>query len=254
LINRNFRVELDAKTIQVNSVTFNFDISESMRTRESARDSFLLAKTPELINQLMRHTQAHSIERIFDLGIFKGGSVALYNELFSPKQLVAIEHATEPVAALNDYIASRNLETVIRTYYGTDQADAGALRRICHENFGAAPLDLVVDDASHFYDQTKASFNALFPLLRPEGLYVIEDWAWNHWPGDHWKNPDGVFYGKRPLSDLVFEIVKTCASSLESLVKNITITGSVAYIQRGYATFDPEWDVSNAYLCHNETR
>ena len=38
------------------------------------------------------------------------------------------------------------------------------------------PLDLVIDDASHLYGPTMASFEVLFPRLRPGGLYVIEDW------------------------------------------------------------------------------
>jgi predicted O-methyltransferase YrrM len=254
LVDKNFRIDLDATEFHLNSVRFNLDISESMRTRESSRDAFLLAKTPELINQLIRHTQTISVERIFDIGIFKGGSVALYNELFSPKKLIAVEHATTPVAALSEYISSRNLESKIHPYYGTDQADIATMNRICDESFGTEPLDLVVDDASHFYEQTKASFNTLFPRVRPEGLYVIEDWAWNHWPGDFWKNSNGAFFGKRPLSDLVLEIVKTCATSLEGAVKNVTITGSVAYIQRGYSKLDHGWDVSRAYLSHSETK
>jgi SAM-dependent methyltransferase len=43
------------------------------------------------------------------------------------------------------------------------------------------PLDLVFDDASHFYRFSKVSFETLFPLLRPGGLYVIEDWSWVCW-------------------------------------------------------------------------
>jgi predicted methyltransferase len=35
-------------------------------------------------------------------------------------------------------------------------------------------LDLVVDDTSHL-GPTRASFNTLFPRLRPGGVYVIED-------------------------------------------------------------------------------
>ena len=35
----------------------------------------------------------------------------------------------------------------------------------------------MIDDASHLYNETSASFNVLFPRLRPGGLYVIEDWS-----------------------------------------------------------------------------
>ena len=46
----------------------------------------------------------------------------------------------------------------------------------------ADELDLVVDDASHTYEETRASFEFLFPLLSPGGVYVIEDWSWAHPP------------------------------------------------------------------------
>lgn len=37
---------------------------------------------------------------------------------------------------------------------------------------------MVIDDASHTYELTRKSFEILFPLLKPGGLYIIEDWAW----------------------------------------------------------------------------
>ena len=55
----------------------------------------------------------------------------------------------------------------------------------------ADELDLVVDDASHTYEETKASFEFLFPLLRPGGIYVIEDWSWAHHP--NYQSPDAPF-------------------------------------------------------------
>jgi len=42
----------------------------------------------------------------------------------------------------------------------------------------ADEVDLVVDDACHAYEETKASFEFLFPLLQPGGIYLIEDWSW----------------------------------------------------------------------------
>jgi predicted O-methyltransferase YrrM len=241
-----------SQQLQVGSVLFDLDISESMRTKESRGNTFLLAKTPEMISNLLRRTENQKVGRIFDLGIFKGGSVAMYNELFTPEKLVAIEYQSEPVAALTDYIKNRDLESVVRPYYSTDQSDARRLDQICATEFKDEPIDLVIDDASHFYEQTKSSFNTLFPKLRPEGLYVIEDWGWSHWPGDHWQKPTGALFGKTPLSVLVFEIIMSCASTLESAIKNVTVTGSVAYIERGYAQLPTNWDISGAYLTRNE--
>ena len=66
---------------------------------------------------------------------------------------------------------------MVHAYYGVDQGDAATLRRIVADEFGGEPLDLVIDDASHLLDPTRSSFNVLFPLLRPGGVYVIEDWG-----------------------------------------------------------------------------
>ena len=61
-----------------------------------------------------------------------------------------------------------------------DQADRAGSPRSSSEAFGDQPLDLVIDDCSHLYEATRASFNELFPRLRPGGLYWIEDWPWAH--------------------------------------------------------------------------
>jgi hypothetical protein len=46
----------------------------------------------------------------------------------------------------------------------------------CTDEFGQDPLDLVIDDASHLYGPSLATFETLFPALREGGLYVLEDW------------------------------------------------------------------------------
>ena len=76
--------------------------------------------------------------------------------------------------------STRDLGAVVRPYYGVDQADGDRLREIVAAEFRGEPIDLVVDDASHRYGATLASFETLFPLMRPGGLYVIEDWAGLH--------------------------------------------------------------------------
>ena len=75
----------------------------------------------------------------------------------------------------------------------------------------ADELDLVVDDASHTYEETRASFEFLFPLLSPGGIYVIEDWSWAHHPD--YQSPDAPFSKGRALSNLLFEQIMLMGST-----------------------------------------
>ena len=67
--------------------------------------------------------------------------------------------------------------TPFRPLFGVDQGNRAQMLEIMDREFGDAPLDLVVDDASHLYEETKASLEVLLPRVRPGGLFIIEDWA-----------------------------------------------------------------------------
>ncbi|MFG2062577.1 class I SAM-dependent methyltransferase [Micromonospora sp. NPDC048871] len=70
-------------------------------------------------------------------------------------------------------------EPRLRTIKGS-QADAGFLTELAGR---IGPLDIVIDDGSHLSADVILSFQTLFPLLRPGGLYVIEDLQTSYWPG-----------------------------------------------------------------------
>jgi len=61
-----------------------------------------------------------------------------------------------------------------------DQGDGQFLDSMARE-FG--PFDIVIDDGSHFSHHVITSFNALFPHVRPGGMYVVEDLQTSYWPG-----------------------------------------------------------------------
>jgi hypothetical protein len=71
-------------------------------------------------------------------------------------------------------------------------------------------LDLVLDDCSHLYEPTRASFNEPFPRLRPRGAYVIEDRQSAH-PTVGSESSEGLFPGHLPLTRLLFQIVLAVA-------------------------------------------
>lgn len=154
-----------------------------------------------------------------ELGIWNGGSVAFWYECLKPVKHVAIDYLpTQDTPYFKKYIQSERLENSIKTYWGTDQADRSKLLEICSREFDG-PLDLVIDDASHFYHETKASFETFFPLLRPGGFYVIEDWAWAF--AKERQQPNHPYRGKIPLSRLVVEITSVTGSS-KGLISSVS--------------------------------
>jgi predicted O-methyltransferase YrrM len=166
----------DALDVEFDGVRFVSGFVE----REGSDDSFTLVKSPDLVTRYDRLLAGFDASRIVELGIKYGGSTAFFAVRARPHKLVAIEFESTRVAHLDRFIETRGLAAAIRPYFGVDQGDRDKVRAILAEEFGSEPLDLVVDDASHRYGPTLASFETIFPLLRPNGLYIIEDWTGLH--------------------------------------------------------------------------
>jgi predicted O-methyltransferase YrrM len=147
-------------------------------------DGLILWKSRGLVEQyraFWAERPAFSPRQVFELGVWKGGSVVFWAEALRPDRLVAVdkrEGSDSP--AFESYLAARTPR--LQVHWAVDQSDQGRLRTLLDGAFDGL-LDLVIDDASHLYGPTRASFETLFPRLRPGGLYVIEDWAWAHWRG-----------------------------------------------------------------------
>jgi hypothetical protein len=66
-------------------------------------------------------------------------------------------------------------------FYQVGQNDEACLKEFLS---GFEPPTIIIDDASHQCDMTVLSFEILFPVLKPGGIYVIEDCHTSYWP-DH---------------------------------------------------------------------
>jgi demethylmacrocin O-methyltransferase len=104
--------------------------------------------------------------RILEIGIggYKqgtgGSSLRMWRTYFPKARVYGID------------IEPRDLrEPRIRTFCG-DQADEEFLREVIRR---VGTPDLVIDDGSHRSRDVDRSFEVLFPLLAPDGVYVIED-------------------------------------------------------------------------------
>jgi predicted O-methyltransferase YrrM len=221
----------------------------------------VIEKSREMIEAYLRLDHDPVPQVVIELGIRNGGSTALLNELLRPTTLVAFELARTPVAVLAEYIEQRSLDAVVRPHYGVDQADRARLREIVRREVGDRPIDLVVDDASHHYLPTLASFEVLFPLLRPGGRFVIEDWRWQHkvdalvrsttTSGEPLpahvraaiqrrvaETATGEFVRPDPFSRLVMELVLARAGG--EVVAELTIDEAWVVVRRGPGELDPD--------------
>jgi Methyltransferase domain len=194
---------------------------------DMAGADFLLLKPRELIDRYVEVIEELRPARIFELGIFEGGSTVFLRELAEPRAMAAIDNRAPGSPALRDYASRRGIEEVMHIHTDVDQADRSHLAKIADEAFGDAPIDLVVDDCSHLYEPTRASFNELFPRLRAGGLYTIEDWDWTHE-----RRLAETFADQVPLTRFILELMLVVASG-SGLISEISVADGLVQVRRG---------------------
>jgi hypothetical protein len=212
-----------------------------MNAFQSQPDLFCIRKPAAAIDQYQRLLERLQPKAIVEVGVYEGGSAALIQQLAAPEKLVTIDIERRPSPGIEGFIAKHDLAGSVVTNWGVDQSDGERIDQIIRENFeGEAPLDLVIDDASHLLEESRATFNTLFPRLREGGEYVLEDWSWAHAPIHAW--PD-----ETPLSLLAFELMLTSATQ-PTLVTEVEIDRAWMIIRRGSMPVDPEtFDIANLY-------
>jgi predicted O-methyltransferase YrrM len=168
--------------------------------RSAPEDCFLMFKTQGLLEKFdafFASKRDLRPQNILEIGIWDGGSTAYWFEYFKPQKIIAIDHLDrEDSEYFRAYVESRGVSDRVKTYWGVDQKDSRRLHEIVGNEF-QEPIDVVIDDGSHMPEETKSSFETLYPLLRPGGFYVIEDWNWELMPEarspDHpWASADGL--------------------------------------------------------------
>ncbi|MDE0951581.1 MAG: class I SAM-dependent methyltransferase [Halioglobus sp.] len=139
-----------------------------------------LRKNRTFTNRYLELAEEFKQCRMVEVGVDRGGSTSFFTKLFQPEALLAIELSEGPLPVLTDFLAQHDPQGKINLQLGVNQADRVRVPELVNSTFADKPLDIVVDDASHLLQPTTATFEMLFPRLRPGGLYVIEDWSFRH--------------------------------------------------------------------------
>jgi len=234
------------KQFSVDGENFVIDTSATHFRRPSDESAFTLVKTPEYVNLYILLTNIMKPKTILEVGVFQGGSYVMLDKLFKPDAMSAIELSPKPIAPLQNYCKSREGRFV---RWGCNQVDTDTLQSIVANDLGGR-LDLVVDDASHLYDETRSTFNTLFPLLSPGGYYIIEDWSWAHAPA---YQGEGAPLAQKPaLTNLLIDLLLLHGST--RLLGEIRIYKPFALIRKSSAAHEVPEDLWSTILVREKER
>jgi cephalosporin hydroxylase len=202
---------------------------------ELGENCFVFYKIKHLIDQYAHFFASRSFrcQRLLELGMWEGGSLAFWFETLRPDKVIGIDISDRKDSPyFQRYVSDRDVRERVKTYWRVSQADKPTVREIVRKEFDG-PLDLVIDDASHIYEPTLSSFQTLFPLIRPGGFYIIEDWAWEHWPDCYVE--DRSRDNDEGLSDLVSQLVQAAGTS-DTMIKSVTVYQGFAAVERSGAS------------------
>jgi len=105
--------------------------------------------------------------------------------------------------------SSENLKSRIQVT--GDQGDVAVLRRWSEEIGGE--LDVIIDDGGHTNTQIGRSFDALWPLIRNGGIYVIEDLQVGR--SEHYENTHGRSVMADKIKDWIEQLLTQGATGFK---------------------------------------
>jgi len=106
------------------------------------------------------------------------GSLQMWKHYFAPESRI---HGIDIIAS-----RKRHEQTGVRIFIG-DSADAAFLASVIEQT---GPLDIVVDDGGHTARQQINAFEAIYPTMHHDGVYIVEDTHTSFWP-EFIDTPDG---------------------------------------------------------------
>ena len=184
------------------------NISESVRVRSDTRYARKWNHYLKLYDEIWAAFEKPP--KVCEVGIDRGDSL----NMFSPysEVVIGIDRAP-PLCEFPENVLCK-------------QCDQSETEKMVNIISLYSPLDIIIDDASHNYDLTKKTFLNLFPLLRDNGKYIIEDWG-------AWSQTGGIFHHQqttldRPIAMLPF---------IKELIDELAIWGGTRSRKFGNSQF-----------------
>jgi hypothetical protein len=130
---------------------------------------------------------------ILEFGVFQGGSLQMWKHYFGPQARIYGVDINPQCKQLE--------EDGIQIHIG-DQGDRPFLRSLAQT---LPAIDILIDDGGHTMLQQTRTFEELFPIMSPHGVYVCEDLHtsyWRDWGGGYRRKGTFIEYSKNLVDAL----------------------------------------------------
>jgi hypothetical protein len=220
------------------------DFSSTIGEAQAAYPEFILMKDRANVLAYVDNLFASPTSDFLELGIMKGGSCGFFEVLYKPQNHMALDvyrQGHDGMDELKTAVAADGRR--FKACFDLSQADIPRILSEWRALSGQSEpeFDVIVDDASHSYGLSLASFNGLFPHVRSGGVYVIEDWGWAHWPGP-WQEPSHGEHANPALSNLpICCVIATTGGG--GIISKVTMTPNQAFVFRGNSAITVPFDV-----------
>jgi FtsJ-like methyltransferase len=106
---------------------------------------------------------------IVEFGVSQGGSLQMWKHYFGPNAKVFGVDINPNCKQFE--------EPGVKIFIG-DQGDRAFLRSLAK---ALPPIDILIDDGGHTMQQQIRTFEELFPVVQPHGVYLCEDLCTSYW-------------------------------------------------------------------------
>ena len=138
----------------------------------------------------------HTLRSFLEVGVYRGASIRMWKDYFTSAELYGIDYFRNqlgvikltPASGLNralrrDLMSGHNFSDEVRRgelgprvhVIDANQSDASEMAGVVRSLGRRNAIDLIIEDGSHRHRDQLLNLAWLFPLVRPGGVYVIED-------------------------------------------------------------------------------
>lgn len=159
-------------------------------------------------------SKRYSKNNILELGVLGGNSIRTWLEYFPDSNVIGVDI---------DPTRKHIFNTVPRVEMITgSQTDKNVRNEILGKY---KTLDIIIDDASHVNELSIQSFNLYWPLLKHDGIYIIEDVAYTDykelgktsWPGQNYNTEGTLNSTKKAMEDFILQKISDNFQNLNNI-------------------------------------